>query len=272
MDSDDQVTKRVLGNIQPTPAEVVLLHTSLSGIRRHFFASLRAKQFLDVKGVVYYQIDANRDFSSAANLGDAQLFDKLKADGLLKLDPLASDGTILMPQIFVDGVFIGDDIAIQDLEEDNDFDWIISRKACGACLSDKDEDAQICPNCNQAFKTLVPPELIYSGSVQQIYRGCNTGTQEGTVFEHPTFFTRNSVVLENQLQSNGDDIYGDTDIGLEDTPNIVESVSTSSKGNMIANKLNSENDPNEDLEENKDEDNNSRLVSNNSEVDLSTLY
>lgn len=47
--------------------QVVLIHTSLSGVRRHFYGSLRAKQFLDVKGVVYYQIDANRDFSTAAS-------------------------------------------------------------------------------------------------------------------------------------------------------------------------------------------------------------
>ncbi|KAH7648452.1 hypothetical protein FG379_000376 [Cryptosporidium bovis] len=177
--------------VKATPAEVVLIHTSLSGVRRHFYGSLRAKQFLDVKGVVYYQIDANRDFSAAAELEDSEIFENLKNEGLLKADPLESDGTILLPQIFVDGVCIGNDTSLQDLEEDNDFDWIINRRACGSCLSDKEEDAEICPNCNQVFKTIVPPELVYSGGVQQIYRGKNTATQEGVIFEHPTHFVKN---------------------------------------------------------------------------------
>lgn len=123
---------------------------------------------------------------------DSEIFDNLKNEGLLKMDPLESDGTILLPQVFVDGVFIGNDVALQDLEEDNDFDWIINRRACGSCLSDKDEDVQICPNCNQVFRTIVPPELVYSGAVQQIYRGNNTATQEGVLFEHPTQFVKNS--------------------------------------------------------------------------------
>ncbi|OII74998.1 uncharacterized protein cubi_03108 [Cryptosporidium ubiquitum] len=182
--------KKIGSGVQATPAEVVLIHTSLSGIRRHFYGSLRAKQFLDVKGVVYYQIDANRDFSIAAR--DSEIFDNLKNEGLLKMDPLESDGTILLPQIFVDGVNIGNDVSLQDLEEDNDFDWIINRKACGACLSDKEEDMEICPNCNQVFKTIVPPELVYSGGVQQIYRGNNTAVQEGILFEHPTNFVKNN--------------------------------------------------------------------------------
>ncbi|KAF7458109.1 Thioredoxin-like protein [Cryptosporidium felis] len=181
--------KEIGSGVQATPAEVVLIHTSLSGVRRHYYGSLRAKQFLDVKGVVYYQIDANRDFSIAANLGDSEIFDSLKNEGMLKMDPLESDGTILLPQVFVDGVYIGNDVSLQDLEEDNDFDWIINRRACGACLSDKEEDAEICPNCNQVFKTIVPPELVYSGGVQQIYRGNNTATQ-GVIFEHPTNFVK----------------------------------------------------------------------------------
>ncbi|KAJ1613758.1 hypothetical protein OJ253_69 [Cryptosporidium canis] len=194
--------KGIGSEVQATPAEVVLIHTSLSGVRRHFYGSLRAKQFLDVKGVVYYQIDANRDFSIAANLGDSEIFDRLKSDGLLKEDPLESDGTILLPQIFVDGVNIGNDVSLQDLEEDNDFDWIINRRACGACLSDKDEDMEVCPNCNQVFKTIVPPELVYSGGIQQMYRGNNTATQEGVIFEHPTNFVKNDNSNNNLNRNN----------------------------------------------------------------------
>lgn len=125
-------------------------------------------------------------------MGDSEIFDSLKSEGLLKMDPLESDGTILLPQIFVDGVYIGNDVALQDLEEDNDLDWIINRRACGACLSDKEEDMDVCPNCNQVFKTIIPPELVYSGEIRQIYRGNQTATQEGVIFEHPTNFVKNN--------------------------------------------------------------------------------
>lgn len=144
-------------------------------------------------------------------MGDSEIFDKLKNEGLLKMDPLESDGTISLPQIFVDGVYIGNDVSLQDLEEDNDFDWIINRRACGACLSDKDEDMEVCPNCNQIFKTIIPPELVYSGGVQQIYRGSNTAAQEGVLFEHPTNFVKNSNSNLNLSRNEKYEDYQDED-------------------------------------------------------------
>lgn len=152
---------------------------------------------------------------TSLDLGDSEIFDTLKSEGMLKMDPLESDGTILLPQIFVDGVYIGNDVSLQDLEEDNDFDWIVNRRACGACLAEKEEDSEVCPSCNQIFKTIVPPELVYSGGVQQIYRGNNTATQEGVIFEHPTQFVKrnnNTGPARNEHQPDdyqGEDKYSD---------------------------------------------------------------
>ncbi|CDJ68277.1 Cgd7_4360 protein, related [Eimeria necatrix] len=105
-------------------AEVVVLGTSLSSIKRQFFSSKRVQHFLDCKGIVYFLIDCNRDTSAAMNLKDIELFKEWKAQGILRTveNPNSETGEpeVELPQVLVDGVVLGGEHELQELEEDGD--------------------------------------------------------------------------------------------------------------------------------------------------------
>lgn len=50
-------------------------------------------------------------------------------------------------------------------------DWIFARAACPSCLHEKSPDASSCPSCGVVFSSLVPPELVAEGCVQQMLQG-----------------------------------------------------------------------------------------------------
>jgi len=167
-------------------AEVIVIMTSLGSVRRMHFGSKRAQHILNCKGVVYYVIDINRDVSEGAKLCDQELYESWKREGIL----LMSDESVYqIPQILIDGVPIGDETMLQDLEEDGDLDWIIARAACPACLNEKDPTDFQCPSCETVLRTLVPEEKVYNGEIQQLFKGKNYGAfGDGGVFEATTPF------------------------------------------------------------------------------------
>ncbi|CDJ43666.1 hypothetical protein, conserved [Eimeria tenella] len=105
-------------------AEVVVVATSLGSIKRQFFSSKRVQHFLDCKGIVYFLIDCNRDTSAAMNLKDIELFKEWKAQGILRTveNPNSETGEpeVELPQVLVDGVVLGGENELQELEEDGD--------------------------------------------------------------------------------------------------------------------------------------------------------
>ncbi|KEP62124.1 UNVERIFIED_CONTAM: hypothetical protein HHA_265510 [Hammondia hammondi] len=163
-------------------AEIILVTTSLGSIRRQFFSSQRLKNFLDCKGVVYVIIDSNRDTSSAKNLKDVELFKDWKANRILKATEeteFSSEPEVIIPQVLVDGVFVGDETVVQDFEEDGDLDWIFSRAACPACLHEKPPDAPSCPSCGVTYRSLIPAQYIAEAQVIQMLQGCPYNGEEG---------------------------------------------------------------------------------------------
>ncbi|KAH0484748.1 MAG: hypothetical protein KVP17_002285 [Porospora cf. gigantea B] len=69
-------------------AEVVTVHTTMSGLPLKFFESIRIRHLLNCKGIPYTLINTNKEFSSAMNLMDLDLLEEWKAAELLKLDPV----------------------------------------------------------------------------------------------------------------------------------------------------------------------------------------
>lgn len=183
-------------------AEVVLLMTSFGGVRRHFFSSLRARHLLDCKGIVYYVVDCNKDFSEASGLKDKELFDQWRAEGRLKKSeieaPATNEDNVQIPQIIIDGHPIGDEVALQDLEEDGDLDWICARAACPQCLNEKDSNDATCASCALNLESIVPEDMVYSGHIQQLCKGRNYGAQSEEVFEHPTMKNANADVSHSE--------------------------------------------------------------------------
>lgn len=193
-------------------AEIVLVMNSFGGLRRSYFASKRAKHLLDCKGVVYYVVDCNKDFTDASGLKDNELYDKWVAQGKLKKSEreVTVEDNIQIPQVLMDGHPIGNEISLQDLEEDGDLDWIYARAACPACLNEKDPSEVTCPTCHLALESIVPEDLVYSGQIQQLYKGQNYGALgEGEVFEHPTFKSSSTAegVVSNDFTY--EDLFGE---------------------------------------------------------------
>ncbi|KAK1936460.1 hypothetical protein X943_003605 [Babesia divergens] len=152
-------------------AELVLVITSFGGAKKHFFQSNLARHLLDCKGVVYYLVDANRDFSTARDLKDRTLYDQWSAEGVLKCEYNNNRKTVIHPQLIIDGVSVGDARAIQDLEDDGDLDYIIARMLCPSCLSEKGQDMEHCPHCYAQYRTLIPPEYKEGVDIQRFYQG-----------------------------------------------------------------------------------------------------
>ncbi|GBE59869.1 Theoredoxin domain containing protein [Babesia ovata] len=152
-------------------AEIILVTTSLGGIKHQFFQSNLARHLLDCKGVVYYVVDANRDFTTATTLKDHELFEKWNATGILKTETIGQRSAVVIPQLIIDGVSVGNTTAMQDLEDDGDLDYIIARMLCPSCLAEKPQDAVQCPSCNVQYDMLVPPEYCDGVDIQRICQG-----------------------------------------------------------------------------------------------------
>lgn len=151
-------------------AQVILICTSLGSIRRQFFSSRRAKQLLDCKGIPYFVIDANRDVSQGANLKDQILLQDWTARQLLAYDG-GENSKFTIPQVLIDGVAIGNEIALQDMEEDGDLDWAFARAACPACLHERNPASLSCGNCGVEYVELIDDTLVQEQSVQRLLRG-----------------------------------------------------------------------------------------------------
>nr|BAN65963.1 hypothetical protein [Babesia bovis] len=156
-------------------AEVILVTTSLGGMKRQFFQSKLAQHILDCKGIVYYLIDANRDFTRAAALKDHLLFEQWNSEGLLKKETVNGRESIVLPQLIIDGISIGSTKDIQDLEDDGDLDYILARMTCPQCFAEKGQDAVQCPQCKTQYRMKINPEYVDGVDVQRICQGVLVG-------------------------------------------------------------------------------------------------
>ncbi|GFE55526.1 theoredoxin domain containing protein [Babesia ovis] len=159
-------------------AEVILVTTSLGGMKRQFFHSRLVQHLLDCKGIVYYLVDANRDFTRAAALKDHFLYEKWCSEGILKTEKIGDRSSVILPQLLVDGVSVGSAREIQDLEDDGDLDYIIARMVCPNCLEEKSQDALQCAHCNVSYQMHVPTDYVDGVDIQRICQGINIGIGE----------------------------------------------------------------------------------------------
>ncbi|KAF8819951.1 hypothetical protein IE077_004579 [Cardiosporidium cionae] len=192
-------------------AEVVILATSLGGIRKKFFSSKRALTFLFCKGVAYYYIDINRDSSMAKNLRDNELFQTWKYEQILQLssNSLTSSSEVMIPQILIDGVSIGGETELQDLEEDGDLDWLFARLACPCCLSEKGVEVTTCPNCGTELNSLIPPDAANDGTVQLFVQDQLCNAVEGESVSEVSSLTTLKSGIRRGSTYNYEQVFGD---------------------------------------------------------------
>ncbi|KJP89512.1 hypothetical protein AK88_00723 [Plasmodium fragile] len=148
-------------------AEIVLITTSLGGIKSSFFSSLRAQNLLNCKKFLYVVIDSNRDTSTAKNLKDEELFNQWKEDELLQ----SNENGVVLPQVLIDGVSVGNDIALQNLEDEGNLDFIVSRLKCPNCLQEKSNTDVQCPHCKYDYVSLISDDLIRDNAVVRMLQG-----------------------------------------------------------------------------------------------------
>jgi len=157
-------------------AEVVVVITTLGAKRPEFNAGKRARDLLEIKRVHHKIIDFNRDCRGA--LGQTgTLMDvvierlsqepsaarKLQTEAALDGD----DEDLVLPQIFIDGLYLGNAEELQCLEDDGMLNEILFRKICPAringiktkdeiCGEARSQKATQCGKCKSSFQELMP--------------------------------------------------------------------------------------------------------------------
>jgi len=102
-------------------AEVVVLVTSLGARRKAFNSSRRAVDLLDIKGVPYRIVDlASRECLEGESKAIAQA--AVHCVSLVK-----EGGEPILPQIFIDGKYIGTDVELQELEDEEQLTALLTR-------------------------------------------------------------------------------------------------------------------------------------------------
>jgi len=157
-------------------AEVVLVITTLGAKRPEFNAGKRARDLFEIKRVHHKIIDFNRDCRGAMGQTGTQMdvvIERLSQEpcAARKLQTEAAadgeDEDLVLPQIFVDGLYLGNAEELQCAEDDGILNQILHRKICPAringiktkdeiCGVPRSEGATACPKCKSSFEELMP--------------------------------------------------------------------------------------------------------------------
>mmetsp|Transcript_149576 Transcript_149576/g.260978 ORF Transcript_149576/g.260978 Transcript_149576/m.260978 type:complete len:185 (+) Transcript_149576:123-677(+) len=155
--------------VPPDPeftAEVVILLTTLGAARKEYNAGKRARDLLEIKRVHHKIIDFNRDARQAGG-GEPE---NAAIKKLTELDKLktGADGDLVLPQIFIDGEYIGDATDLQGLEDDRQLDGILRRENCMACNHPRTRDSTQCPSCWVKFEEILPGMMSIEAVLEEI--------------------------------------------------------------------------------------------------------
>jgi hypothetical protein len=154
--------------VTPDPkysAEVVVLCTSLGAKRTEFNAGKRARDLLEIKRVHHKVVDFNRD-ARQAGTGEAENKAIHKLWGENKLQKGENDDLIL-PQIFIDGNYIGDAYELQGLEDDEFLEGILLRKTCMVCkFNARNPSSTECECCKEKFCEILPGMMTIEQALQ----------------------------------------------------------------------------------------------------------
>lgn len=154
--------------VPPDPkysAEVVVLVTTLGAKRTEFNAGKRARDLMEIKRVHHKIIDFNRD-ARHAGTGESEniAIRKLMEQNKLKT---GENDDLVLPQLFVDGLYIGDANSLQGLEDDGLLESILLRRACPKCCDLRREpDTKQCIKCGEKFEEILPGMM----TIEQLLR------------------------------------------------------------------------------------------------------
>jgi len=148
-------------------AEVVVLVTTLGAKRTEFNAGKRVRDLFEIKGVHHKIVDFNRDARQAGS-GEAEnkAIQKLMVEGKLQT---SDNKDLVLPQIFIDGQYVGNAAECQGLEDDRLLDNILLRRACMKCSNQKRTPEQLqCPNCHEKFDEILPGMMTIEQKLSEL--------------------------------------------------------------------------------------------------------
>eukprot|EP00435_Cladocopium_sp_Y103_P036800 s2163_g9.t1 len=202
-------------------AEVVVLVTSLGAKRTEFNAGKRAKDLLEIKGVHHKIIDFNRD-ARQAGTGESEnkAISKLSEDGKLRS---GTNNDLILPQVFIDGQFVGNATDLQGLEDDGLLDNILMRRACPSCNSSRRTpditECTRCPACWEPFQEILPGEMTIKQKLQEFHdlHDEYDEDEEEEPFEDDMMHSMTAMPtdMDGRSRSGG---YGDARAGVQYTP------------------------------------------------------
>jgi len=124
--------------------------------RREYNTSKQAMDLLETirahYKVIDFNIDTGADAGSAGAKPDLEVVRRLYQSHRVKQDK--ADGMINLPQVIIDGVNIGDESALQALEDDGYLDEILKQTTCPQCLTSR--SGEYCYNCKTLFQEMMP--------------------------------------------------------------------------------------------------------------------
>eukprot|EP00406_Dinophysis_acuminata_P031603 CAMPEP_0179360496 /NCGR_PEP_ID=MMETSP0797-20121207/80012_1 /TAXON_ID=47934 /ORGANISM="Dinophysis acuminata, Strain DAEP01" /LENGTH=183 /DNA_ID=CAMNT_0021075863 /DNA_START=89 /DNA_END=636 /DNA_ORIENTATION=+ len=156
--------------VTPDPkysAEVVVLLTTLGAKRTEFNAGKRVRDLLEIKRVHHKIVDFNKD-ARGAGTGEAenQAIQKLMHQGKLQA---GDNDDLILPQIFIDGQYLGDANELQGLEDDGMLDSILLRRACMKCSDQRRQpDSSQCMSCWEKFEEVLPGLMTIEQTLQEL--------------------------------------------------------------------------------------------------------
>mmetsp|Transcript_124000 Transcript_124000/g.246912 ORF Transcript_124000/g.246912 Transcript_124000/m.246912 type:complete len:418 (+) Transcript_124000:35-1288(+) len=155
--------------VPPNPnyvAEVVVLLTSLGAKRSELNAGRLACDLLEIKRAHRKVIDFNLDARAGRDAGEDMAIERLEAkNSNLRVEA----GDLPLPQIFVDGVYLGDTAKLQSLEDDGLLGRILRRQLCVKCLRRKSCDSMYCRFCRLEYEEVLHGHMRIEDELVQYY-------------------------------------------------------------------------------------------------------
>jgi len=142
-----------------------VLVTTLGAKRTEFNAGKRARDLMEIKRVHHKIIDFNRD-ARHAGTGEAE---NIAIRKLMEQDKLKTgeNDDLVLPQLFVDGIYIGDANSLQGLEDDEVLESILLRRSCPKCGDRRRQpDSKQCVACGERFEEILPGMM----TIEQLLR------------------------------------------------------------------------------------------------------
>jgi len=151
--------------VPPNPhyiAEVIVLLTSFGVDRRQRRDGKLVCDLLETKKVHRKVIDMNMDARCGRDNGESLATERLTSRGELE--------SWKLPQVFIDGFFVGDWVQLQQLEDDGALGRILRRQLCLKCHQPKDSKAMICPECGAEFEEVLPENMLIQPELDRIFQ------------------------------------------------------------------------------------------------------